>query len=1509
MVKKFLIALTKTILVLVLSAAFLLAILQNSGVQSYLAKAGSAILSERFGIPIWIEKIRVTSFFHVHLSNVHIKDEFGEPMISAREIEADLPILQGISNSIPINFIYIDSAFIKIKKFKESGEINISNAFSSKSDTIHQEIDTAYRDPIKFSLGHLKINKTRFIYEDASTNQKEGFGMDYTHLDVSDIEIELKNAEIIDDSIICQIIHLEAHEKSGVYLKHLEGLANVSSKGTYLENAYLQTDRSNVSMDLGFDYNHWSAYLNFIEDVYINSNIRPSQLNLDDISFFAPEMLGMTNEIRLQGQVNGAIRNLKAKQLEFGFGMATSFRGDIQLTGLPNIYESFIKMKVKALSTDVADIKSFKIPGGKTISKIPTEIEKFGKVHVKGKYTGFYNDFVANADVYTELGKLYTNIQFQNNINEDLLYYYGEFEAIDFDLGKFINRENDFGQINFNLDVNGKGLNLNQIDTDFKGEINNIEFRNNPINTIFVDAALKERQFKGIVHLTDNLINLDFSGLIDFDAEQPEFDFIADLKNVKLAELGLINADSSANLSSKVHMNFTGGSIDQFEGKVLIDSTEFYYEGFDYYMDSLHIYSTKNGISNQKDKITIGSDYIDGEIQGNYNFENMTAAFETLFQNYIENIEFVENDTLINTSEDFEFWFTISNPNEFLSLIEESLDIPEEIELNGHFNSLKKDLLFSIFTKEIAYNELKAEDFKVNVKTHNGKLTASLDLDKFIFKQPDQTDTLLLGLDSVNLNLNVANNIGEIIFRWNNKKPIPVNKGVIIGNIEYVDINHYKINLDTLNATINDSVWYSVKPSTLILDSSAIVFDSLYFANNNQSILLNGVLAETMDKGFVAHFNRFNISAINILTASSGINFGGQLTGDFQLIDVYRSAGFLTDLKLDNFVLNGEELGDAEFKSTWNPDQSVFLNLNLAKYGNKGEFKPLFVEGYYYPKNTEKQLDVEIYLHNLSLNFLNPFLESFVSNLEGLASGEISLKGSIKEPELDGIIDLARTQFRIKYLNTLYSLSGTLNLNNQMLGFNNVSLYDTVGNVAQLSGGLTHDRLKNFGVDLQVQPQNFVALNTRQGMNELFYGKAVVSGDLIIKGPFDNIFLDIRATSRRGTDLKIPINTTLGVSENSFIVFVNKQDTTADINNKNFVPQLSSFSLNMDLNVTPDAKIEISLPSQMGEIQATGFGDLNMNLSRTGNFRMSGDYRVSDGLFFFRIRNLLNRRFQLNEGGTISWTGDPYSGTLGMSANYQLKTSLNSLGLDQDSSYRNRVPVDCIIGLSGPIMDPNVKFRFEFPNATEEVKQYVYTKIDTTNPSEMSQQMLSLLIFNSFSFNNGTGDNSLANNVTGSSMQIVANQLSNWLSQISKDVDIGINYRPGGELTNEEVEVALSTQLWDERVTIDGNFGYQNVQNNPSANTSSIVGDINVEVKITPDGRLRLKAFNRTNTVDLLDNTSPYTQGVGIFYRKEFNNLKELFTNQRKQEKERNKAKQEKSKARTNEEDEIKITN
>lgn len=1510
MVKKILKVLLRITLIILISMGLLLAVLQNTRVQSYIANVGSSFLSEKLGVSVWIDRIQITSFFKVRLNDVYISDHQNNPMITAKQIYIDYHIFRPFISEIPINDIYIDSAFVNIVQYIGDESLNINMLLQSEEevDTISNSVivDTIPGAPIQIGLDHIKIENTRFVYRiEEDTIQSLPY-MDYQHLDISAINIEIEDLHIIDDSIIGHVLHLSAKDRCGVVLTNLDGQTTVSSTHLIIEDAHLLTPLSNAHLDLKFTYPRWESYLDFINEVVLEADVQPSQINMLDIAYFAPETSGMDNLFRLQGQVKGPIRNMKGKNLHLSFGESTHFKGDLQMSGLPNIYETFIKLKIRDFTTDLGDLQSFNLPNGEKLKSIPQEIEKLGDLRLKGRFTGFYNDFVSKIDVYTGMGFLATDIQFTNNKEEDIVYYKGDFRARNFQLGQFIELESDFGKINFDFKLEGKGLSLATVESNVSGRVDSLNFRGNELQTIFIDAFVMENQFEGAFHISDELIKTDFRGLINFDSLNPVFDFDAKLRDVKLAQLGLISIDSSASLSTNIHMNFSGNEIDSFLGNINIDSTDFYYLGENYLMDSLYIISKIEEDIEEAKSIKVSSDFLNGGIEGVYNLAKFPQAFEKFARNYMSEFEIIEEELDELIKEDFEFDFTISNTKVLTDLFIPQLNIKDSLILKGSFAAENQIINIQTSSSELKVNDIRFVSPTFNLYSNSEDVFLMAYVNELVLKESSDSDTLKLGLDKLLLNIKLNHDSAFFNINWYNLNQKVLNKGEIDGLAVLKNTDKIDVFLQNANMVIYDSVWNTTNNGHLTLIHNDLVFDSLEFRSAHQSILINGAISDTLEESFLLRFKKFNISTFNILVAQSGLAFNGFLTGDFELIDVYDNINFLANLNLVDFSLNGEPLGDAEIKSTWNTDQSVFLNINLEKQGSTGSFKPLYLEGFYYPEQKENQIDMDVSVHNLSINFLNPFLKEFVSDMEGRATGEIRLQGNIKKPDLSGRLDLARTQFRIKYLNTLYSLSGTLNLDNEMLGFNEVVLYDTLGNKAILQGGLSHNRLRDFGVNLKVKPTNFVALNTSKGMNELFYGKAIVDGEISINGPFDNVFLDIDATSRSGTNISIPINTTLGVSENSFIVFNNKNDTTKSRKEKQFKPQLSSFSLNMDLSITPEANVSISLPAQLGLIQAQGSGDLNMNLSRTGNFRMSGDYRVSNGVFFFKIRNLLNRRFVLNEGGTISWTGDPYSGSLGMTAKYTVKTSLNSLGLDQDSSYRNRVPVDCMIGLTGPIMNPNVKFRFDLPNSTEEVKQYVFTKIDTTNPSEMSQQMLSLLVLNTFSFTTGTGNNDLANTVGGTSLQIVANQVSNWLSQISKDVDIGINYRPGGDLTNEEVEVALSTQLFDERVTIDGNFGYQNVQNNSTTtNTSSIVGDINVEVKITKDGRLRLKAFNRTNTVDLLDNTSPYTQGIGIFYRKEFNNFQELFQNQRrrerkKQEEDKNKAE---LKAVKNEED------
>jgi len=379
----------------------------------------------------------------------------------------------------------------------------------------------------------------------------------------------------------------------------------------------------------------------------------------------------------------------------------------------------------------------------------------------------------------------------------------------------------------------------------------------------------------------------------------------------------------------------------------------------------------------------------------------------------------------------------------------------------------------------------------------------------------------------------------------------------------------------------------------------------------------------------------------------------------------------------------------------------------------------------------------------------------------------------------------------------------------------------------------------------------------------------------------------------------------LEISDKDYIIFVDRSDSLEqDVELTDFGKIKKNedkleYDINMDLNITPRTNVTIYLPSEMGRIESEGRGKINMKTNTSGDFTMVGDYTIHDGLFHFSLGNLVNKRFDLVEGGRISWTGDPYTANLNIKGLYRVKTSLSSLGLmiDSTTTYRNKVNVDCYIILKNQLLNPDIRFEILFPDLNPDLKRMVYAELDTTNQAMMNEQMISLLVLGTFSYSNASN----INLGTAAYYSVLTNQLSSMLSKISDDFDIGVNYKPGDNVSQEEFEVALSTQLFDERLMIDGNFGM--TYDRTGQNASNIVGDVDIGYKITEDGQWILKAFNHSNVNSWYnyanyDKVSPYTQGVGIAFRKEFTHISELFKRTKPK---KNKSKNEENKDATKE--------
>ncbi len=447
-----------------------------------------------------------------------------------------------------------------------------------------------------------------------------------------------------------------------------------------------------------------------------------------------------------------------------------------------------------------------------------------------------------------------------------------------------------------------------------------------------------------------------------------------------------------------------------------------------------------------------------------------------------------------------------------------------------------------------------------------------------------------------------------------------------------------------------------------------------------------------------------------------------------------------------------------------------------------------------------------------------------------------------------------------------------------------IELFDSNGNKAMVNGQIEYRNLKTLRIDsITIDAQKFECLNTAEKDNTMFFGHAFATGSVLINGTPQNMKMDIDATTDPNTSISIPMGTKNELAESKFIRFVNQKqakvplnqyeiDKTSD-NKKSDVPT-SALKLNFDLQITPDAEVQIVFDPKIGDI-IKGNGscpDLNMTYER-GDFNMYGTYTIAKGQYLFTLQNIFQRKFEIEPGGTINWNGNPLDAIVNIQANYGLNASLNPLGIGVGEEYKKRVRVECRLFLNDKLMNPKIRYDIYLPNIDQETRNLVNNAINTDE--ELSNQFLALLFVNNFIPTNSTANGPNGFSAAGvNGLEFLSNQLSRMLSQISKDFDIGFNYRPSDPITTDQVEVAMSTQLLNDKVIINGNVDVGGKQ--VASNTSNFTGEGNVEVKITNNGKLRLKAFNRSNE-SYISEISPYTQGVGVSYKEDFNSFTDLF--------------------------------
>lgn len=1441
--------------------------------QTVLAKIATTYLTNKLQTKVNIDRLEITSLKSLILKNLLINDQRNDTLLFTGKFSVNLKEYNFRISRFDIAKINLTEADIRLRKYKETNELNLNfildylrkDTLSVKSVPIKDSI-TIEKKILQLSLDGLTISNSKFIFEDQTKERKHAW------IDFRDIEAHINHLNMSDvflenDTLMVDIKQISLYEKSGFQIDSLKCQFKFSPNILQAQNLKLKTPVNDIDLDLTFSYNNLKDYNDFIPNINIQSTIRPSVINLVEVGYFAPVMFQMDNQMKISGDIKGTVDNFKAKDFKFAYGGTTQFRGNVQMNGIPDMKETFSHLSIEDFFTTVEDVRRLNLPIPGSHINLPEVLTNLGNIKVKGKFTGFYNDFVSYGSFQTDIGDVNTDILMVVNSNEDIEYQ-GKIAANDFNLGQLFNIQDYVKKLDVNAEIVGSGVTFDNMKISMNGIIDSLEFFNNQYNQIIIAGGLTDKKFEGGVDISDDLGNLDFNGIIDYSQHIPSYNFTATLADAQLQKINLSDRDSSISLSTSLNINLIGDQIDDMQGIIMIDSTRYTELGETYVMNDFTLSITRD--ESRYSLIRLYSDFIDAAIEGDIYLLELPKQFYRIGNQYLDTLFSIKHilDSTLNT-QDFIFDIQLKNTNPITRLFLPELEIAKESQLVGGYNSIINNFFLDVYSEEIKYNGTVAKNLSLETYTHEDGFFASTMADKILL-----SDSIYM--DNVKTTFRARNDSVLFAINWDNENQNYDDHGEFEGYLSIFNPRKMELKFDQGTLTINDMLWKINSSNLLQIDSTQIDFQNVAFSNDVQAINVNGKITENTSDTLQIGFADFDLELLQPLLRRIKIDAGGQINGEVQIMDIYNSPSFLSDLKISNFYFNKEKLGEAIIKSTWNPINEAFNIYGEIIYtGNIGKTKTLEAKGTYYPNRKDNNYDILFTLNNYKLNTLQPFVTSFSSRIEGMATGKAKLSGSKEKPQLLGEINLLRTQIKIDYTNVVYSLADKVYLDDNVIYFEDITVYDSLNNTAKASGLIYHDNLSDFRLDLEFDVDNLIGFHTTRAQNEMFYGSAFATGRVNLYGPIDNLNLDIIAKTERGTNVKLPVSYGTEVTENDYIVFINKDaDTLAD--KPDYRAEMNGLSLYLDLSINNNADIQMFLPYSMGNIQGRGNGDIKMTVDPAGEFTMDGEYIINRGSFFLTLQSILNRNFEIRRGSKITWSGDPYNAEINLKAVYKVKTKLGQFAPEQDSA--TRVPVDCVIALSNRLLNPEIKFTVEFPDLKDDTKQFIYARLDTNDQAMMSQQMISLLVLNSFTDPSGT-----SGGVGFNTFSLLTNQLNNWLSGISNDFDIGINYRPGDQLTKQEVEVALSTQLFDERVLVDGNLGVR--ENEQTQKTTDFVGEVTVEVKITPDGRFRAKAFNKSNNDYLYKSYAPYTQGIGVFYTQEFNRIRDLFKKRNKKDK------------------------
>ena len=1439
--------------------------------QTLVAKWYLGNLSTTFQTEISVDKFYFTSFKSLKAKSLLVRDMNGDTLIFGKELSLQFEKISLEKEILRISRMNLDGGIVHISRDKGGiyrHQFLLSNSKEKKKNNWLIDLD------------EISINDSRFTYDDDRRALREE-GVDYNHLSFSNINSSLSDFKIFRGMINGEVVELSAREKK-IDIKSVKTCLLYSPQQMEFNDLFADIGGSHLRGNYVMKYHTLRDFSDFSNLVDLDFEIMGSYLKPMDLGLFAnsKEFLKCVSEF--SGILKGRLSNLDGRDLIFKNECGLAFKGRFDLKGLPKIENTLLDIQLTS-----ANISGRGVETSFVGIKVPDELYNLGNIRFDGDFFGYINDFVANGNFRTDIGSFNTDLNFKTK--NEIPNYSGILNTSNFNLGRLFNLHN-LGAVTFKGSVSGSGLDLENLNADADGKIASLNLLDYDYTGISFKGNIQDKKFIGNMISRDKYFDLTFDGSINLKSETPEYNFVSNINNIDFVGLGLIKDEAA--LSGKMIIDLEGSDLNNLIGSVKLNDASIQSFGSSVPIEYLDFIAQST--TTERRKLSLRSDIGDADLNGNFYLENIEAAVRNYLSRIIpKHISPVD----LHSDEQFTFSANLKKP-ELLQPFFSTLEIdPGVSSLFGYFDGGKNDFDLSFQSGKVIYKDYQISNplLKFNGKENEAKVDFSADN--------------LVAIDSVwakSILLSGIISNDRLDFNFDVNSDSTVNQIHLSGLFDGDTLLEQLQFDDGSFVRLDDQVWNFSPSGRIMRANDKFTFDEFLITNDTHFIYLRGIVSDKEEDELQLVVNNFELSQLNPWLAKYKTELAGEAFLEVKAYNLLGEPKFSTDFESCDFTLDGEQIGDLEVHTNYDRQLNEMLvdlrvqNVTIpnpkaaddaAEEEEVVELQtPLLAKGKVKFGSESPILDLNIKMDKSTISPLNKLLRPNFDEINGIASANLRLYGSLAKPLLKGSASLDTANVRVSYLNTSYTLipsdSNRIEFTETSIDFKKLVFYDQFGTASRLGGTINHKFLKETQLNLKVDvPKPFEILDTEEEDNDLFYGKGFATGSVLFTGPVKNMDIIVAIKSEKGTLIKLPLDDDDGSLGGSFVHFINPADTT--ITNENNLTDFYPFKVNIDLELTPNAEVQLIYDRVAGDvISARGSGDLRLQVDRYGDLSMSGDYTISRGEYLFTYENLINKRFLVNEGGTLIWDGDPYDATMNLSAVYKLRASPKDLiqyGISDSSATDNRlnrrIPVEVQMLLSGKLLTPDIAFDIKMPTINEsDLTDPIALGLREINSLEEKQnvQVFGLLILGRFinpqagiSFS-GAGVNSVS--------ELISNQLTNLLSQYTGNLSVGIAYRDdqlfkGGNLNGGELQLALNTTLFNDRILIDGNFDLGNEYNNNNIGT-----DFSVEYKITEDGKLRVRAFNELDDRQLLSNyQTNYRQGVGISFRKDFDDVSELY--------------------------------